>query len=331
MRRWIRLSLVFCLSLSLFACTQSKKEEVSGFEIVDQSGRKVSFEKPAKTVASGYYIVTSTMIGLGLEDSLVGVEMKAETRNIYLKAAEEIVSLPALGNKKMFNVEECAKINPDVVFLPMGLKDYVKQLEELDIKVVLLNPETQKEYEEAITIIAKVCGVEEKAQAYFTYRDQLLKKYISKDVKEKESVYFAGMNLLEAASEGMYQTQLMQSAKAKNVMSEKDNKWLLISSETLLDRNPSYIFLENGGISVSDVMSQPIYNEVEAVKNNQVYVFPSNLETWDTPNLSSCLGILWMHATLYPQSLSMDDVKKEAKAFYKQFYDIEVSDEEIGF
>ena len=71
--------------------------------------------------------------------------------------------------------------------------------------------------------------------------------------------------------------------------------------------------------------------ELRAVKNKQVYVFPSALETWDTPNLSSCLGTLWCAAILYPQEVSMEAVEKEAIDFYKQFYDIDVTGEQLGF
>ena len=115
--------------------------------ITDQAGREVTFEEPCQTAASGYYITTTIMIGLQQQDKLTGIEMKPETRPIYAKAAEEILDLPQLGNKKMFNVEECAKSDPDVVFLPVSLESYVEELEALDIPVVLLEPETADDFE----------------------------------------------------------------------------------------------------------------------------------------------------------------------------------------
>ena len=108
--------------------------------------------------ASGYYITTTIMIGLQQQDKLTGIEMKPETRPIYAKAAEEILDLPQLGNKKMFNVEECAKADPDVVFLPVSLESYVEELEALDIPVVLLEPETADDFEEAVEIVSRTCA-----------------------------------------------------------------------------------------------------------------------------------------------------------------------------
>ena len=73
------------------------------------------------------------------------------------------------------------------------------------------------------------------------------------------------------------------------------------------------------------------FANMKAVQNKQVYTFPSSLETWDTPNLSSCLGVLWAYATLYPEHLSMQDVKTEAVKFYQTFYGIDVNPDRLGF
>ena len=94
--------------------------------------------------------------------------------------------------------------------------------------------------------------------------------------------------------------------------------------------NPDVIFLENGGADVKRVLQDSALSSLNAVKKKQVYEFPSPLETWDTPNLSSCLGALWAYATLYPDNLSMDTVKQEAKDFYRTFYHIEVKDSDLG-
>lgn len=325
-----RILVAFCLCITMVACSTNNEDAIENNDkivITDQSGRKVILDKPAEKIASAYYIATTTIIGLGAKDKLVGVEMKAETREIYKQAAPELLNLPALGNKKMFNVETCVNADPDVVFLPVSLNSYIDQLEELDIQVVLLNPETQESFDEAVEIIAKVCGVRENAEAYFTYRENLLKKYINADTDSNLSVYFAGMELLEAASDDMFQGEIIKQAKGVNALSENgQNSWMRINVETLIASNPAYIFLENGGISSDVIYQNPSLSELDAVKNNQVFVFPSTLETWDTPNLSYCLGTLWTYAILHPNEVSMDAVKEEANKFYKQFYNIDIED-----
>lgn len=334
MKKLWKLLVVLCLSVSVFGCSSDdEKEEVTKepITITDQSGRKVTLDEPAQRVASGYYIATTTIIGLGAKDKLVGVEMKADTREIYRQAAPEVLDLPALGNKKMFNVEECAKAKPDVVFLPISLKSYVNKLEDLDIKVILLNPETNKGFNEAIDIIAKVCGKEDTAKKYRSYREDLMKRYIKKHTENTPSVYMAGMDLLETASDDMFQGEIIKAAGGVNAIEEKgQNAWMNIDVETLLSADPAYIFLEYSGVNSDEVYANSALRELQAVKNKHVYVFPSTLETWDTPNLSYCLGTLWTYAVLHPDEVSMKDVKKEAKAFYKTFYDIDMDTEALG-
>lgn len=335
----IILSLLVCFSLTACQTTSNTVEtpsqtdstaEVSQssqeFTIVDHAGREVSFDQPCETVASGYYITTTSLIGLGLADNIVGVEMKADSRPIYSLSAEHILSLPALGNKKEFNVEECAKADPDVVFLPIGLESYVQQLEDLDIKVVLLQPETKESFDDALNIIGKVMGVEDKVNDYFNYRSDLLS--VINEPEEMKRVYFAGSDILEAAGADMYQSAMIKDAKGINVMEEPlagAASWQTINVEELIKADPEYIFMEQGGLSVEDVLNNSALADVSAVKNGNVYIFPSEIETWDTPNLSSCLGVLWMYATLYPESLSIDDVAQLANSFYQEYYGFEAN------
>ena len=335
MKKTLKKIMMLMLCMSLCACSNPAKhedavtssptsfaEEKTSFSITDQTGRVVEFDDVAQTAASGYYIVTTTLIGLGCADNLVGVEMKADSRKIYSAAAPQIIELPSLGNKKNFNLEECVATDPDVVFLPVSLQDYVAQLEEMDMKVILLNPETSRSFDEAVDIIAKIMGKEDIAEQYFAYRDELIGKYI-KEVEQKKRVYFAGGDVLEAVGGAMFQNELIKQAQGEYVFQDSlanVNSWQTINIEEIIAADPEYIFIEQDGISVEDILNDPSLSEVTAVKDGHVYVFPSEYETWDTPNLSSCLGILWMYATLYPERLSLTDVATEANAFYQQFY-----------
>ncbi|MCI5773710.1 MAG: ABC transporter substrate-binding protein [Erysipelotrichaceae bacterium] len=334
MKKLIKGLLALALCLSISACATSTSDEkpatsvpstaeaTTGFTIEDHAGRTVTFEEMAQTVASGYYIVTSTLLGLDCEDALVGVEMKADSRKIYSMVDPKIVELPSLGNKKNFNIEACVEADPDVVFLPISLKDYVEQLEALDMKVVLLSPESTQSFDDAVKILAKVMGKEEISAQYFAYRDELLAKYI-KPQENKKRVYFAGSTILEAAGGKMFQNELIAQAYGEYVFAQDLQdvaSWQNINVEEIIAQDPEYIFIEQGGTSVEEILNDPALSEVTAIKNQQVYVFPSEYETWDTPNLSSCLGVLWMHAILYPESVSLEDVAKEANAFYEQFY-----------
>ena len=80
------------------------------------------------------------------------------------------------------------------------------------MKVILLNPETQTEYDEAVNLIAIALGAREEAQNYFNYRDVLMEKYIT-DTGVAKKVYMSGSSLLEGAGSDMFQNSLLKSAK----------------------------------------------------------------------------------------------------------------------
>ena len=66
------LSLVLVLILSLSVCTSAfAQETVYPITVVDHTGREVTIEKEPQKLVSGYYISTSLLIALGLEDKLV--------------------------------------------------------------------------------------------------------------------------------------------------------------------------------------------------------------------------------------------------------------------
>ena len=78
--------------------------------ITDHLGREVTIEKQPESFVSGYYISTSLLIALGLDDQLVGVEAKADKRNIYKLSAPELTELPSVGTAKEFDLEGCAAL-----------------------------------------------------------------------------------------------------------------------------------------------------------------------------------------------------------------------------
>ena len=90
--------------------------------ITDHLGRTVEITRMQETIVSGYYISTSLLIALGMEDKLVGIEAKADKRPIYKLSAPELLDLPNVGTAKEFNLEATAALKPDLVILPVKIR-----------------------------------------------------------------------------------------------------------------------------------------------------------------------------------------------------------------
>lgn len=132
----------------------AEKETSYPVTVTDQADRTVTIEKEPAKIVSGYYIPSSLLIALGLSDKMVGIEAKADKRPIYKLAAPELLELPNVGTAKEFDLETCASLSPDLVILPLKLKDAAKSLTELGIPVLLVNPESPDQLSDMISLIA---------------------------------------------------------------------------------------------------------------------------------------------------------------------------------
>ncbi len=328
-----RITRIFAI-IALVACLFASAGVAEGFTVTDQAGREVAFEAPAQRIVSCYYISTATLVALGLEENLVGIEMKADTRGLYQLAAPEIITLPAVGSGKGVNVEEIAALEPDVVILPKKLKEDASALEELGINVVIVNPESQEQFEECVGLLATVTGATETAdvllELYASITDSILAA--TADL-EKPSVYMAaGSDFFTTYPAGIYQDDLIAIAGGENVAHSLEGEGkVTVDAEQLLAWDPDYIFIvADAEYAVEDVLSDPRLSELSAVKSGNVYAFPSDIEAWDYPTPSSVLGQAYMASVLHPDAVSALDFMTLAAQFYSEIFGVDVTSAELG-
>ena len=294
--------------------------------VTDQAGREVTIEKEPSSIVSGYYISSSLLIALGLKDKVVGIEAKADKRPIYKLAAPEMTELPNVGTAKEFNLEACAALSPDLVILPMKLKDAAQSLTDLGITVLLVNPESQDLLTEMINTIATATNTNPEAAKLLAYIDSQ-KAILTSALSgvEPESVYLAGnSSFLSTAGPSMYQSSIIELAGGKNAAdSITDTYWAEISYEQLLAWDPSYIIIASDAeYTVDDVMNDPNLAECTAVKNSHVYAIPGDVEALDSPVPAGILASVWLAGILHPDQVPTDTYTTEMTNYYETFYGI---------
>lgn len=294
--------------------------------VTDQAGREVTIEKEPSSIVSGYYISSSLLIALGLKDKVVGIEAKADKRPIYKLAAPELTELPNVGTAKEFNLETCAALSPDLVILPMKLKDAAQSLTDLGITVLLVNPESQDLLTEMINTIATATNTNPEAAKLLAYIDSQ-KAILTSALSgvEPESVYLAGnSSFLSTAGPSMYQSSIIELAGGKNAAdSITDTYWAEISYEQLLAWDPSYIIIASDAeYTVDDVINDPNLAECTAVKNSHVYAIPGDVEALDSPVPAGILASVWLAGILHPDQVSTDTYTTEMTNYYETFYGI---------
>lgn len=345
MKRILSLLLNLAVLLSLAACNQSAPTETTVPEsavmetaapepsvpasyypitVTDQAGREVTIAEEPQRIVSGYYISTSALIALDLDDRLVGIEAKVDKRAIYRLSAPELVDLPNVGTAKEFDLEGCAALEPDLVILPLKLKSAAETLEGLGIPVLLVNPENQELLEGMITLMADATNSGQRAQALLDFaaeQEDMLAANLAG--VQAPSVYLAGnSSVLSTAGDAMYQSDMIRLAGGVNAASEiTDTYWAEISYEQLLAWNPEYIVLaSDAAYTVEDVLTDPNLAGCAAVESGNIYQLPSKAEAWDCPVPSGILGAVWLANVLHPEAVTEADCAKRIDEFYETFY-----------
>ena len=356
MKKLLSLLLVLTMLLSLTACGQTGKPEETTpatteatvpattetvpettvalshypVTVTDHAGREVVIEEEPEKLVSGYYISTSLLIALDLDERLVGIEAKANKRAIYALSAPELIDLPNVGTAKEFDLEGCAALEPDLVILPIKLKSAVETLEGLGIDVLLVNPENQELLTGMIHMIAAATNTEDKAAELLNFtaaQESFLADALAG--AETPSVYLAGnSSFLSTAGNAMYQSDMIRLAGGVNVAAEiADTYWVEIDYEQLLTWNPEYIILaSDAAYTVEDVLADPNLADCAAVANGNVYQLPNKAEAWDSPVPSGILGALWLANILHNEALTDTDCAAKIDAYYETFYNFTYSE-----
>ena len=324
MKAILSVLLILALLLPCAVLAESAAPSYYPITVTDQAGREVTIDKQPERLISVYYIASSLLIALDLDDQMVGIENKPNTRPIYALSAPELLSLPTVGTAKMLDLEVCASLNPDLMILPMKLKGSVETLENLGFSVLLVDPEDQERLYGMIELVAAATNRNEKAQELLSFIEQQ-QTFLGETLAdtEKPSVYLAGNSgLLKTAGNAMYQADMIRLAGGVNVAQDiTDTYWAEIDYEQLLAYNPEYIILAaEADYTAEDVLNDPNLADCAAVAAKNVYQLPNHAEAWDSPVPGSILGAVWLSNILHSDKVSAEECAARMNAYYETFY-----------
>lgn len=349
--KWLAMLLAVVMVLSFAACGQEPApapqpepttDVTYPVTVKDMAGREVTLEKQPERIVSGYYISSSACIALGLTDKMVGIEDKSAKRPIYKLAAPALIDLPNVGSAKAFDLEACIATEPDLVILPMKQKETAQTLQEMGIATLLVLPESHEQLIEMFTLIGTATNTVKQAEKLISYYNTKLSAVteLTRDIPddEKPVVYLGSTgDILRTAPREMYQASLITTAGGKNAGDVLEgSSWTDIDNETFLTMNPDIIVIPTDNFAVSspdytaeDVMNNPTFSDVTAVKNSAVYQMPVGYEAWDSPVPSGILGTLWMLKTLHPELYPAEQFAADVNEFYTVFYGFSVNEQDL--
>ena len=317
-----RVSVVLALVLliSVFSTTTIFAERT----ITDMAGREVELPDEVKRVVTTYRTATQFVFALDVQDRLVAADISFERISLFSKLYDGD-KLPSVGSKRNgLNLEQIIEVNPDLVILfPYNEgPEIAERLEEFGIASVIIIPESYEQIEETTKVLGQALGVEKRAELVISKYNEI-KNIVDKtqNIENKKKVYFANSDLFDTVGENMLQTSMIEMAGGINPAKEVKSGFIKTSLEELINWNPDYIVVSQyySG-TIEELKNRPELKELKAIKNDNVFRFPSKVEPWDFPSPSSYLGIVWLAEKLYPEEFNELNLQEVVEDYYNTLY-----------
>ncbi|MGH3778235.1 MAG: hypothetical protein ACRDRR_21270 [Pseudonocardiaceae bacterium] len=79
-----------------------------------------------------------------------------------------------------------------------------------------------------------------------------------------------------------------------------------------------------------EILADPRWSNVTAVRNQQVFANPTGVYVWSVRSAESALQPLWAAKTFHPDLFPELDMAAEVKNFYSTFYSYDLSDDQVN-
>ncbi|WP_058486353.1 ABC transporter substrate-binding protein [Defluviitalea phaphyphila] len=288
MRKFLFLFSVLCLLLTSCSSEKNVKKNEETISVIDSAGNEVTVKKSPKKVVS----LTSSFgeIWMLSGGTLVGISSDAfEGRDLGISKDE----VDIIGTVINPNVEKVLSLQPDLVILSKDISNHMGMTEILDkanIPYYICKVENLEDYLFTLKNFVYITGKEE----YYEINGQEVKNKVSALLSKLPSIENSSINalVLRSYSSGVsvkvrddIVCDILEEIGVNNIA--KNNNAILedLNMEAIIEANPDYIFITTMGSDKEkalsslneSLMSNPAWNNLKAVKNNNVFILPKDL------------------------------------------------------
>lgn len=310
--------------------------------ITDAAGRKVEVpDKIKKVLAAGP--PASVLVYVLAPEKLAGwVRQPGDAEKAYL--VPSVRDLPTFGQLTgkggTANIEAVLAAKPDII-IDVGtvnptyasLADKVQ--EQTGVPYVLIDGAFARSAK-TLRETGDILGVSDRAGKLADYAETKLKTLndglASVPEAARPKVYYGrGPEGLETGLSGSINVEILNAVGATNVAAAAGKGGLTqVSLEQVLAWKPDVVLAASPKFA-SAVKSDPLWADLDALKNGKVYVTPSMPFGWfdSPPGINRLIGVTWLENLFYPDVFKVD-LNSEVRDFFKLFYQVDLTDEQIA-
>lgn len=348
-KKLLLVSFVLVLLMGCFTgCGSSDTNGESAAEgtkvVKDMTGVEITVPEEVKSVVNCWPSSTQMMMTLGAADKLVGVMGAVQSPSFtWMWTVEpKIKEAPAVTDESgSVNVEEMLKLEPDLV-ITSGEED-AESYRNAGLNAACMMFNNYDGLRKSVTALGEMLGKEESetAKKYVEYLDGNIAKVEDalKDLKDedKPTVYYMdgqqGESMFTTAGPGSIMSEWIDIAGGKiateGVVEGMSQE---ITPEQILEIDPDMILIggSNQAKVYKSLMADETMKQLSAVKSGNVHRIPQGTFQWCRFSSESALQILWAAKTIHPDQFKDLNMKKETKAFYKEYFNYDLSNKEVN-
>lgn len=334
MKKMLALLLSVMMTLTLFTACTAKNEAPATRTVVDMSGTEVTIPAEVNTYVESWFAHNAVDLMLNkAEGMLVTCVNKNSQPWMYIVCPNFYKAVSTNFSADM-NLEEIIAAKPDVVF--GSNEKYREMFTAVGIPFINCSFKTYDEMIRSVQLTAEVFGGEavDIANRYTSYLKERL-DWVAKRVgdipEEKRTTVAHGNSIYELNFDGANTIidEWIKYAGGINAAAEgMTGNLQTISMEQVLQWDPDVLITGKPKKQVEQVMSDPAWANLKAVKNGRVYSNPKGVFAWDRYGVESALQPQWCAKLLYPELFEDFDIAQELKNFYHTFFYYELSDQQ---
>jgi len=221
---------------------------------------------------------TEILFAVGAENQIVAVSDFSD----YPPQAQ---NLPKVGgfDGKTLSLEKILSFNPDFVYLTNVMHNHlIPHFESLNIDYYLSDANSFEQVKNEILQIAKITGHTSTGENLVKEIDSAINKINSQNqLLQKPTVYWEVWNSpFMSVGNSSFINDLINTAGGINIFQEIAQAYPTISEETIVAKNPQIIIIpQNSGITVESVKNRKGWSQIDAVKNDKIFIVDDNLLT----------------------------------------------------
>ena len=311
-----------------------KEKEIT---FLDTTGRVATLDYPVERIVVLCAEAGAVIAALDADDRVVGA-VKQALNLPETKGAFEDVS--QLGSIMEPSIENTIEVDPQIV-LAFGAcpgargvaMKFADDLEYYDIPVAFFSflPDMATIRSDTMTL-GWLLGEQEKAEAYVRFfedqYDIIEERTGDIEEAEKKRIYMENLDYRVA----YYMNQMVSIAGGSDIAADvvRPDRHVEVAPEWVVEQNPEMIisrsFRLGHGVTdetvpegiIGDIKTRPGWSAIDAVKNDEVYLF-----SLETATLRAPIGVIYMSKMFYPERFDDVDPDDIFREYLNRFYEIE--------